>query len=390
MFRKPANESLSSAYEWSQRMRGESKDWMQDYYWTKPMDILCRIKLPHQEFGLLAITGLQGTGKTTGLRMMYSCMIEDDKPSAFIKWTRNWIEDFKTDDADFRDFYEEVLKKDFDLFMDVKGRAYIGKQEDLTAEYMEGKVGKGRCKDLKRDAVMEYLRSRKFVFIDLPDYTKTDVRFMATDFDEIQELWHRLLQRPDNPGDTTIVMTIQKELCQGRHFFLGKFDITELPLLTPQELMQIYKWKFKSTAPFTKETLEVLAKLARGVFRRFQRYCGLTIQAFMADDKEPPITGDYAEKAISDGVILEDMQLELYEKFPSDAQRRLAIDILRIFIKKKGLEMSQQEIAETFGTNEMAISRVVNGLVYGKYLTRERVDHSWLVKMLDDNTVTGV
>jgi predicted AAA+ superfamily ATPase len=345
------------------------------------MDILYRIKLPHQEFGLLAITGLQGTGKTTGLRMMYSCMIEDDKPSAFIKWTRNWIEDFKIDDADFRDFYEEALKKDFDLLMDLKGRAYIGKQEDLTVDYMEGKLGKGRCKDIKRDAVMEYLRSMKFVFIDLPDYTKTDIRFMATDFDEIQELWHRLLQRPDVQGDTTIVMTIQKELCTGRHFFLGKFDITELPLLTPQELMRIYKEKFESTAPFMEETLEILAKLSRGVFRRFQRYCGLTIQAFMAEEKEPPITADCAEKAISDGVILEDMQLELYEKFPTDAQRKLAIDILRMFIKKKGLEISQKEIAETFDTNEAAISRVVNGLVYGKYLTRDRVEHGWMVKM---------
>jgi hypothetical protein len=382
MFRKPENESLSAAYEWSQKMRGESKNWMQEYYWTKPMEILDRFKLPHQEFGLLAITGLQGTGKTTGLRMLYTRMIEDGKPSAFIKWTRNWIEDFKIDDADFRDFYEEALKKDFDLLMDVKGRAYIGKQEDLTVEYMEGKVGKGRCKDLKRNAVMEYLRSMKFVFIDLPDYTKTDIRFMATDFDEIQELWHRLLQRPDIQGDTTIVMTIQKELCQGRHFFLGKFDITELPLLTPQELMQIYKDKFKSsTAPFMEETLEILAKLSRGVFRRFQRYCGLTIQAFMADDKEPPITADYAEKAIGDGVILEDMQLELYEKFPTDAQRKLAIDILRMFIKKKDLEISQKEIAEKLDTNEAAISRVVNALVYGKYLTRDRVEHGWTVKM---------
>jgi hypothetical protein len=228
----------------------------------------------------------------------------------------------------------------------------------------------------------------KFVFIDLPDYTKTDIRFLATDFDEIQELWHRLLQRLDNPGDTTIVMTIQKELCTGRHFFLGKFDITELPLLTPQELMQIYKEKFKSTAPFMEETLEVLAKLSRGVFRRFQRYCGLTIQVFMFNEKEPPITVDYAEKAISDGVILADMQLELYEKFPTDAQRKLAIDILRMFIKKKGLEMSQQEIAETFCTNEMAISRVVNSLVHGKYLTRDRVEHDWRVKMPQDNTIT--
>jgi hypothetical protein len=382
MLRKPANESLSSAYEWSQKMRGESKNWMQEYYWTKPMDILCRIKLPHQEFGLLAITGLQGTGKTTGLRMMYTCMIEDDKPSAFIKWTRNWIEDFKIDDADFRDFYEEVLKKDFDVLMDVRGRAYIGKPEDLTVDYMEGKVGKGRCKDLKRNAVMEYLRSMKFVFIDLPDYTKTDIRFMATDFDEIQELWHRLLQRPDIPGDTTIVMTIQKELCQGRHFFLGKFDITELPLLTPQELMQIYKWKFnKSTAPFTEETLEILAKLARGVFRRFQRYCGLTIQAFMADEKEPPITADYAEKAINDDVIFADMELELYERFPAESQRKLAIEILSLLMKKKDVTMRQKEIAESLNKNEMAVSRVMDGLVYGKYVMRERVERGWMVKI---------
>ena len=381
MFRKPENELLSAAYEWSQEMRGENKSWIGEYYMTKPMEILERFKLPHQKFGLLAITGLQGTGKTIGLRILYMSMIEDGKPCAFIKWTRNWIEDFKTDDADFRDFYEETLKREYQVFMDVRGRAYVGKQEDLTIGYMEKQVGKGRCKDLKRDAVMEFLRSRKFVFIDLPDYTKTDIRFMSTDFDEIQELWHRLLQRPDIQGDTTIVMTIQKELSKGRHFFLGKFDITELPLLTPQEIMQIYKWKFKSAAPFTEETLEILAKLSRGVFRRFQRYCGLTIQAFMADEKEPPITADYAEKAISDGVIVEDMQLELYETFPTDAQRKLAVDILRMFIKKKGLEMSQKEIAETFGTNEAAISRVVNGLVYGKYITRERVEHGWMVKM---------
>jgi biotin operon repressor len=176
-------------------------------------------------------------------------------------------------------------------------------------------------------------------------------------------------------------MTIQKELCKGRHFFLGKFDITELPLLTPQELMQMYKWKFKSTAPFMEDTLEILAKLSRGVFRRFQRYCGLTIQAFMADEKEPPITADYAEKTIGEDVILGDMALELSDRFPTETKRKLAIKILSLLMRKKSIEICQKEIAEALGANEMAVSRVITDLADDGYIIREMgPDGRWLVK----------
>jgi hypothetical protein len=377
MFRKPQNESITVAYEWAQQITGEGQNWIEEYYWSRPMKIL-KAKLPYAKRCLLMLTGLQGTGKTIGLKTLATAMQEAGYSVVCFKWTKDWVERLKDENQDFNKIYEELHLDDaFRNALLKSGKTYRGADKP---HIMEETVGKAKCRELKKEALIDFFLERRFIFIDMPDYSKSDIRFMSTDFEEIQTLWNSIMENEIN-ADTTIILTMQKELSSGKHFFLGKFDITELPLLEPKELLETYRIRFKSLEPFTEETLELIAKLSRGVFRRFQKYCRLTIEEFMAAEKEPPITVEYAERAITESVIFNDMALELYDKFKNVGQRKLAVEVLSLLIKKRGEEMSQKQMAETLETNEMAVSRVAHVLAAEMYITRKRVEHGWLIKI---------
>lgn len=394
MFRKPENASITAAYEWAQQITGESQGWINEYYWSRPMKIL-KAKLPLAKRCLLMLTGLQGTGKTIGLKMLASAMEEAGDLVVCFKWTKDWVEQLKNDNDDFRKVYLEQYLRSAFFSAAAKAKKL---PRDVAAKYnptlpdfglskvspylMEETVGKAKCREIKKEALMSFLFERRFIFIDMPDYSKTDARFMSVDFDELQMLWNSIVEDNIGGNETTIVVTIQKELSKGKHFFLGKFDITELPLLEPKELLETYKTRFNSVEPFTEETLELIARLSRGVFRRFQKYCRLTIEEFLVAGKEPPITVEYAERAITENVIFNDMELELYDKFKNEGQRKLAVEMLGLLIKKRGEEMSQKQIAEALDTNEMAVSRVAHVLAAEKYIIRNRgKDGRWLIKV---------
>ena len=389
MFRKPENASVVAAYEWSNQITGEGQNWIEDYYWTKPMKIL-RSKLPFTKRGLLALTGLQGTGKTIGLKMLAEAMEKAGHSVVSFKWTRDYIEQLM-DNEEFRKMYHDECLENAYYQAKMKKKSLLqvaaSMNQDLRSskipwDVMEETVGKTQCRELKKEALINFFLSRRFIFVDMPDYSKSDSRFMSVDFDEIQTLWNSILENSFSTSEATIIITMQKELSKGKHFFLGKFDITELPLLEPKELIETYKKRFKSIEPFAEETLDLIAKLSRGVFRRFQKYCRLTIEEFMIAEKEPPITIEYAERAITETVIFNDMELEMFDKFKNEGQRKLAVEMLSFVTKKRSEEVSQKEIAEALDTNEMAVSRVAHVLAAERYIIRNRgKDGRWLVKV---------
>jgi predicted AAA+ superfamily ATPase len=396
MFRKPDDAFVITAYEWSQQITGEGQSWINEYYWSKPMKIL-KAKLPLAKRCLLAITGLQGTGKTIGLKMLASAMEEAGNKVICFKWTKDWVQQLYDNSEDFRKVYvEESLSSAF-YQAATRGKKlpkpvaakYNIMQPDLglskiSTSLMEETVGKAQSRELKKEALLNFFLERRFIFLDMPDYSKTDARFMSVDFDELQALWNGILENGCET-DVTIVVTMQKELSKGKHFFLGKFDVTELPLLEPKELIETYKKRFESVEPFDEQTLELIAKLSRGVFRRFQKYCRLTIEEFLVTDKSArilPITIEYVERAITESVIFNDMELELFDKFKNEGQRRLAAEILNLLMKKRGEEMSQKQIAEALDASEMAVSRVIHVLAEERYITRNRgQDGRWLIKI---------
>jgi biotin operon repressor len=391
MFRKPENTSVVAAYEWSNQITGESQNWVNEYYWSKPMKIL-RAKLPLAKKCLLAITGLQGTGKTIGLKMLASAMEEASHEMVCFKWTKDWIEQLLENDERLRKIYrEECLENAFyqatnrkkSLLQVAATMTQSLKSSKTPTDVMEKIVGKTECRELEKEALLSFFISRRFIFIDMPDYSKSDSRFMSVDFDELQALWNSIIENSYADSEATIIVTMQKELSKGKHFFLGKFDVTELPLLEPKELIETYKKKFESIEPFAEETLDLIAKLSRGVFRRFQKYCRLTIEEFLVADKEPPITIEYAERAITETIIFNDMELEMFDKFKNEGQRKLAVEMLSFLTKKRGEEVSQKQIAEALDASEMAVSRVIHVLASEKYITRDRgKDGRLLLKML--------
>jgi hypothetical protein len=385
MFRKPENESITAAYEWAQQITGEGQIWIEEYYWSKPMKIL-KAKLPLAKRCLLALTGLQGTGKTIGLKMLASAMQKEGKKIACFKWTKDWAQQLEDNDEEFRKIYREECLENAYYQALIKGKKPMKLDLELSkvrVDVMEETIGKAETRELRKEALLNFFLERDYIFVDMPDYSKTDARFMANDFDELQTLWSSIIENSYTNSETTIIMTMQKELSKGKHFFLGKFDITELPLLEPKELLETYKTRFKSVEPFTEETLELIARLSRGVFRRFQKYCRLTIEEFLVTDKkEPPITVEYAERAITEKVIFGDMELELYDKFKNEGQRKLAVEMLGLLVKKRGEEISQKQIAEALDTNEMAVSRVAHVLAAERYIVRNRgKDGRWLINV---------
>ena len=47
---------------------------------------------------------------------------------------------------------------------------------------------------------------------------------------------------------------------------------------SPEQMVEAYRKRFKALAPFTEDALFTLARMSRGIFRRFLRYITLALQ----------------------------------------------------------------------------------------------------------------
>jgi len=144
----------------------------------------------------------------------------------------------------------------------------------LSSDFAEAErmAGKGLVERLRHDSFLQILGEAQTILIDLPDYSKTDMRRVSTDLETIHWIWNRLAHFPNQPN---IVTTFQKELFRG-HFFLGKMNRIELNPLKPDIILRFYEKKFNGTEPYTRDALLLLAKMSRGIFRRFLKYLTLT------------------------------------------------------------------------------------------------------------------
>jgi hypothetical protein len=158
----------------------------------------------------------------------------------------------------------------------------------------------------------------KAIFIDLPDYNKTNLQRMGKDVDELQRMWNYFMERPSMKA--SFLITVQKEIIMKKpHFFFGKVMWNALKPLTAEQLLEAYLQKWKSYEPFTEDALRLIAKLSRGVFRRFLKYVHFAIRASVKTDL---ISTDDVGNVISPEILLDDMELELSDIF-SDSQRRI-------------------------------------------------------------------
>ncbi len=123
----------------------------------------------------------------------------------------------------------------------------------------------------------------------------------------------------NNDVKPSLVIAIQKEMFQN-HYFFDKMEKIELQPLRPEQMLEVYKKRFKTFHPFIDDALLMLAKMSRGIFRRFLRYITETVDAWDAlPEPRKPIDAELVKKTITTERLVEDMEKELLDLFPKQS-----------------------------------------------------------------------
>jgi hypothetical protein len=232
---------------------------------------------------------------------------------------------------------------------------------------LERKFDKATLRKLREAAWFRLLRGNDIILIDTPDYSKTDRRLMAKDLEGIYWLWNTLAGSQSIPPN--IVLAIQKEMFRG-HFFFDKMEKVKLEPLKPQQMVEAYRKRFKAIEPFTEDALVTLARMSRGIFRRFLRYITLTLRHCEMDVKGP-IDTTVVKEAVTVERLTEDMELELTELFPKQSDLRLQAVRLLMRLEESG-SRKQTELVEELGMEDYAMSRLLARLELHRYIARRR------------------
>jgi CRP-like cAMP-binding protein len=243
---------------------------------------------------------------------------------------------------------------------------------------LQRKVGKSRAENFGKTVWMHFLRTKRLILIDTPDYSKTDRRAMATDLGNIYWLWNNFTRTCETKPN--IVVAVQKEMF-GSHFFFDKMHKIELEPLEPVRMLEAYVKRFNGTWPFTQEALMTLARMSRGIFRRFQRYIMLTVRGWQTGSSgQGRIDVATVREAVTLDRLAEDMELELSEVCPKHADLRLQAVRAIIRLEESG-PITQELLAEQLGVERYAVSRLLSKLELHKYVTRERVGSEKVVRL---------
>jgi hypothetical protein len=365
------DDNIKQVYGWSAAGVGERQSEADKFYKTQLFNAIL-YKLQNTESSLNQISGLQGTGKTRLLTELARTI----KKSARFKLTSNWKENLleysETDTNDFFQDYWENLRWEYNHeITNLQATGQNAKlrragevrtiiQRDNTSS-MEEFLGKAKIKQLKDNAFIHFIRSRKVIFIDMPDYSKSNANAMTHDIDEIQELYESLQNCPIH-----FVIAVQRELMQkAPHFFWGKCDKYTLEPLTTDQLIELYNLNNQGPEIFEPTALQYLAELSRGVPRRFKRYIRLTIEANR--EQKLPMDIELVKTAITENVLFEDLDQELANVFEKEESRRIASRILNYLRGNK--DSNIKTIAESVGISETIAQKTVQRLLLYGYVT---------------------
>jgi len=387
-------EKLSLVYNWASQLTSETigrqlydKNEAPKFYETRFFKLLCW-KIRNTPHALIAVSGLQGSGKTRILLELQ----KDFPKSIYCKWSRNWLKEALTWDStrmiytkyvqgEGEGIYDELSAKEKNKLIN-KYAVRSMEFEDFPFFAMEKIVGKSQCNEFKREAAMQVFEGSDLILLDMPDYNKYTPSLMNLDFDELQRFWGSL-----TGSKAKFVIAFQKELImRNPHFFIGKLDLMDLEPLSTQELIEAYNICTGDTELFSQEALTLLAQLSRGIFRRFKKYIRSTIEGTMEENLKAnreasiPLTPEHVNKAITEKVLSADLELELCDVFKEKEKRTQAIGLLNQL--RVSSPLNQKEAAKFLSLSEATTGKLINKLLAYRYIERKRGEGAeWIISL---------
>jgi len=392
--------NVAQVRSWANQLAGEARDrdWLRYSY--VPPEVLRDV---HQELtsstrGLIGLIGQQGVGKSSALmalqkgipysflgqRVLFKWRRKDELFKALLTFTHEATDVFlqlylislvlvlrdqlsEMNDVDKKKFNTlQEREKAFQLFRQLPEELMF----DIS--WAESKLGRAATQKLREDTWLKVLSEQDVILIDTPDYSKTDKRQMDADLQEIYWFWHNLVSHNLIESRSTIVVAIQREMFHD-HFFLDKMRKFELSPLPPDQMVKSYRLKFGTTYPFTESGLMSLARLSRGIYRRFLRYIVLALD-FWSESKSTQsqsIDVETVRKAIPLERLAEDLELEFTGLFPKHSDVRLLAVRVIMCLQESG-PRKQSQLAQELDVEPFTMSRLLTKLETSKHIIRAR------------------
>jgi len=370
-------------------------DWVFRWYvWPDAVREIIH-KLETASGGIFGLVGFQGVGKSSALlAILIGRMLLQDEDYRKVhksggqsdleedvvrfKWRRhsellpNLLNNTHEASAEFHSEYMGALIAQVRMhFPHLISQELEKNPERLNPEWAAARLGRPAIRAVQQNSWLNMLRKKKLILIDTPDYSKTDRRLMARDLEEMYWLWNSLSRGtyPEHETKPNLVIAIQKEMFRD-HFFFDKMEKVELEPLKPEQILEAYRKRFKTIEPFAEDALLTLARMSRGIFRRFLRYITVTLQHWETG-KGGPIDATVVKEAVTAERLAEDMERELAELFPKQSDLRLQAVGLLVHLEESGPK-KQTELAEELGMEGYAMSRLLAKLTLHRYIIRRR------------------
>jgi len=360
------------------------------YYWTEPVKkALFRLKTYERYF--IGLIGLVGTGKSEALLELKDAL--RGKKVRNFKWKNDLWDSFKDNlGAELCEAYQKEVYES--LFVLPKAKPFIkkglyGVEHDgkyIDASYEEKRLLALRCElnwyqhnvegmlpntllnPIRMDIIERWLEEVDALLIDMPDYSQKGCWKINKDLDGIAALWNLVREKEFKAN---IIVCLQQELVVRQpHLILGKMDKIFLKPLTVEQLLEAYKLVFNNYFPFTEDGLRLIAKLSRGVFRRFKTYIRLSVEPYAENKRTDAVTPEDVKHCVTKEQLMMDMDLELSDVFKSLEKKRKAFDVIEFL--RETPNVNQKTLSEALDIHATLLGKIIKDLKTYGYVDYER------------------
>jgi CRP-like cAMP-binding protein len=391
--------AITDVLDWALKLSAEERGWIDSTYQPPQeiVDLAARLSRTSRSFYVLS--GLWGVGKSSALQYLSDRLEEAHRKSYLLR--------VAPDRSILNQLVAENVRNQTEYISDLSGylkrrrgeaqadrfqRAYNALTLQGGLAEVEEAIPKTKLHRIRQESAIEELGSADALFLDLPDFSRSDRRPLIRTLNQVQCLWLMLMQEgaaySDEPLGPNIVMALQKELFDlAPSYFLGKANITELKPLTADQIIYAFEEKFPMHDDLIDLfSLDYLAHLSRGVFRRFLKFLAVVLED-AERRKLSRITLSEAMAAVSPAQVSQEMEAELACIFPQPHSREKAAKIIMMFLQRKyepsrleqafdpnlakPPEITQKQIAETLSLTEVEVSRLLDRLEKNGLINRD-------------------